>query len=176
MMRWKPATLMASATALLPLVRVVAILALVSSAAASHELESGALLIQHPWVAAKDMTHAATTAYVVEIQNRGATPDRLLGASLSGKKGILQKVVAGARPARFAAQDQGFPIEPGGFVRLQPNGARILFEGLHGALKEGEMVKGTLEFEKAGTIAIDFMIEPASLSEEDDRPIHHHHD
>lgn len=173
-MPWKPTMLKASARALLSPIAGVAVLAFFNSTAFSHELEVGTLLIQHPWVAAKDTTSTATTAYVIEIQNRGTGPDRLLGASLSGEKGILQEADAGARPAKFATHEHGFQIEPGGFVRLQPGGARILFEGLHGALKEGEMVKGTLEFEKAGTIEIEFTIEPAGLAEEDDTPIHHH--
>ncbi|MGY4403671.1 copper chaperone PCu(A)C [Bradyrhizobium sp. USDA 3315] len=173
-MPWKPTMLMASARALLSPIAGVAVLAFFNSTAVSHELEVGTLLIQHPWVAAKDTTNTTTTAYVIEIQNSGTRPDRLLGASLSGEKGILQEADAGVRPAKFATHEHGFQIEPGGFVRLQPGGARILFEGLHGALKEGEMVKGTLEFEKAGTIEIEFTIEPAGMAEEDNTPIHHH--
>jgi copper(I)-binding protein len=149
--------------------------ALTGVAASGHELEFGTLRIQHPWVVAKDATSTTTTAYVIEIQNHGKEGDQLIGASLLGVEGTLQEAVAESHPAKFTPPLHGLEIAPGRFARLQPGVARIQFDGLHDELKEGQMVKGTLKFEKAGTMQVEFMIEPASLAEEDPLPPHHHH-
>jgi periplasmic copper chaperone A len=52
--------------------------------------------------------------------------------------------------------DQGLAIAPGQSVELTPGGFHLMFVDLESGLKQGEQVKGTLTFEKAGTVEVDF--------------------
>ena len=41
-------------------------------------------------------------------------------------------------------------------MELKPNSLHIMFMGLTAPVKEGEAITGTLTFEKAGTVDIDY--------------------
>jgi copper(I)-binding protein len=69
----------------------------------------------------------------------------------------------GARP--FVVVADGISIPAGQSIELTPDGVQIYFPGLTQALVAGRSVAGTLDFARAGSKAIEFMIEPASLDE-----------
>jgi copper(I)-binding protein len=75
---------------LLAIVMSVGIAALSNATVEAHELVFGTLKIEHPWVASTDAKTRETTGYVIEIQNDGKEPDRLVGASVNGVPGILR--------------------------------------------------------------------------------------
>ena len=50
-------------------------------------------------------------------------------------------------------------IKPGETVELKPGGMHVMFMGLKQPLKQGQRVKGTLVFEKAGTVEIEFTVQ-----------------
>ena len=50
-------------------------------------------------------------------------------------------------------------IKPGETLELKPGGMHVMFMGLKQPLRQGQKVKGTLVFEKAGTIAIEFTVQ-----------------
>ena len=58
-------------------------------------------------------------------------------------------------------QVTGLEIKPGETVELKPGGMHVMFMGLKQPLKQGQKVKGTLVFEKAGTVAIEFTVQAA---------------
>ncbi|MBN9022005.1 MAG: copper chaperone PCu(A)C, partial [Rhizobiales bacterium] len=53
----------------------------------------------------------------------------------------------------------GLPIPAGGSVELKPGSYHIMFVGLKAPLKEGESFKGTLTFEKAGTVQVEYAVQ-----------------
>ncbi|MDN3571436.1 copper chaperone PCu(A)C, partial [Methylobacterium longum] len=53
----------------------------------------------------------------------------------------------------------GLEIKPGETVTLKPGGYHLMFLDLKAPLKKGEPVKGTLSFERAGTVAVEFGVE-----------------
>jgi periplasmic copper chaperone A len=59
---------------------------------------------------------------------------------------------------RMRPLDQGLEIEPGRIVELKPGGYHLMFMDLKEPLREGRTVPGTLVFEKAGTIAIEYAV------------------
>jgi copper(I)-binding protein len=164
---------------LLAIVVSVGVTALFNATVKAHELVFGTLKIEHPWVASTDAKTRETTGYVIEIQNDGKEPDRLVGASVNGVPGILRESSRQAPDQPFVEIMQGLEIKAGSFLRIQPGGRQILFRELKAPLREGEMVKGTLVFEKAGTLQMEFMVEPASLAEDDrsasTKMLHVHH-
>lgn len=53
----------------------------------------------------------------------------------------------------------GLEVPAGKSVQLKPGGYHIMFMKLKHQLKVGEVVKGSLTFEKAGTMSVDFPVE-----------------
>ena len=53
----------------------------------------------------------------------------------------------------------GLEIKPGRTVTLKPGGYHIMFVGMKRQLKQGEHFKVTLQFAKAGKVAVDFVTE-----------------
>jgi periplasmic copper chaperone A len=50
--------------------------------------------------------------------------------------------------------DNGLTIEPGKTVKLAPGGYHLMLFDLKSALKQGEKIPLTLEFEKAGKVTV----------------------
>jgi copper(I)-binding protein len=94
------------------------------------------------------------------ITNTGNTPDRLVGGTsdissrfeiheMSMDKGVM----------KMREITSGVEIKPGQTIRFEPSGYHIMFVDLKDALKQGEHFKATLQFEKAGNAAVDFVVE-----------------
>jgi periplasmic copper chaperone A len=52
----------------------------------------------------------------------------------------------------------GLEIKPGETVTLKPSGLHLMLKDLKHPLEQGKMVEATLQFEKAGTVKIEFPI------------------
>lgn len=55
--------------------------------------------------------------------------------------------------------ENGVDVPPGGKVEFKPGGYHIMFMELKQQLKQGEMMKGTLTFEKAGNVDVEFKVD-----------------
>jgi copper(I)-binding protein len=55
--------------------------------------------------------------------------------------------------------EQGVELPAGAKVEFKPGGYHIMFMDLKQQLKQGEMMKGTLTFEKAGTVDVEFKVD-----------------
>ena len=53
----------------------------------------------------------------------------------------------------------GVPVPPGQTVAFAPGGYHLMLMGLKGPLKEGDRVKATLTFEKAGPVEVTINVE-----------------
>jgi copper(I)-binding protein len=60
---------------------------------------------------------------------------------------------------KMAPVEGGLVITPNETVSLKPGGYHLMFLDLKGQLKKGEMLKGSLEFEKAGKVEVEFKVE-----------------
>ena len=54
---------------------------------------------------------------------------------------------------------KGLEIKPGDAVVLKPGGYHLMFVGLKKPFEEGQHVKATLKFEKAGSVPVNFLVE-----------------
>jgi copper(I)-binding protein len=68
----------------------------------------------------------------------------------------------------------GLPIEPGKSVTLAPGSYHLMFENLKSPLKQGNKVKATLEFEKAGKVDVTFDVQ--AVGAQGPMPSHPDHD
>jgi copper(I)-binding protein len=57
---------------------------------------------------------------------------------------------------RMRPLPNGIEIKPGETVELKPEGLHVMFVDLQKPIVVGDRIKGTLVFEKAGTVAIEF--------------------
>ena len=61
---------------------------------------------------------------------------------------------------RMKPVEGGLEIGPGATVELRPGGYHLMFMDLKEPLREGRTVKGTLVFEKAGTLEVEYVVRP----------------
>ncbi|MFH1339764.1 MAG: copper chaperone PCu(A)C [Pseudomonadota bacterium] len=138
---------------------VVAFAALLVVPAAAQDAKVGDLLITQAWSRATPGGAKVAGGYL-NIANKGAVADRLVGGSadVAGKFEIhemsMNNGVMTMRPL-----DKGLVIEPGKTVKLAPGGYHLMLMDLKGALKQGDKVPVTLEFEKAGKVKVSFDVQ-----------------
>jgi periplasmic copper chaperone A len=132
---------------------------LAATAAAAHDFKIGELDIGHPW-SRPTMKGATAAGGYLSITNKGAEPDRLIGATATGASRIEVPEIAnveGAMKSRPVAD--GLEIKPGKTIVFKPGSYRIVLIGLKQQLQTGDKVMGTLTFEKAGTVEIVYNVE-----------------
>jgi periplasmic copper chaperone A len=133
---------------------IVLISALTTPLVRAEEVKAGDLVITQAWSRATPGGAKVGGGYLT-IENKGSTPDRLIGGSaeVAGKVQVhemaMNNGVMTMRPL-----DKGLVIEPGKTVKLAPGGYHLMLLDLKGPLKQGEKVQLTLEFEKAGKVAL----------------------
>jgi len=139
-------------------ITALAALALLVTSAMAHDYKVGDLKIDHPWARATPKGASVGGAYM-KITNTGTTPDRLVGGSsaVSGRFEVhemsMDNGVMRMRPLK-----DGLEIKPGQTVELKPGSFHIMLLDLKQPLKENERVKGTLTFEKAGSVEVEYAV------------------
>lgn len=131
---------------------------------AAHAYKLGDLRIDHPWSRATP-GGAKVAGGFMTITNNGQETDRLIGGTLVSA-GIVEihEMAMQGNVMTMRALAQGLEIRPGQTVELKPGGLHMMFLDLKSPLQEGERVKGTLVFQRAGTIEVDFKIEGRGAS------------
>lgn len=138
-------------------------LALAASAYA-HDYTKGLLKIDYPWSRATPHGTQVAGGYLV-IENKGANADRLVSVTseIAGRVEIHEMSVQGG-VMRMRPLARGLEINPGATIKFEPGGFHVMFMNLRRPLKEGEKFKGTLVFEKAGTLVVEFKVEAMGAS------------
>jgi copper(I)-binding protein len=128
-------------------------------AAAAETYTVGAIEVANPWARATPKGAPVGGAYMT-ITNKGTEADRLVGASTPAA-GLAQvhqmsmdNGVMTMRPV-----EGGLEIKPGQTVVLAPNSFHIMMTGLKQPMAQGEHVKATLDFAKAGKLDVEFVVE-----------------
>ena len=109
------------------------------------------------------LTGAALTiaAGYATIRNAGTAPDRLIGGSTeAGKRLEIHSMDMDRGIMRMREIKGGLEIKPGQTVELKPGSFHLMFVDLVRPLQKGERIKGTLVFEKAGTLDVVYAVEP----------------
>ena len=136
-----------------PAIRLVA----QEAPAASAETAAG-LMVEGAWARATPGGAKVAGGYL-RVRNTGTRPDRLVGASIPlAKRGEVHEMSMDGGVMRMRPLETGLAIPPGSTVELKPGGLHLMFLDLEGGLKEGQTVKGTLTFERAGTVPVEFKV------------------
>jgi copper(I)-binding protein len=127
--------------------------------AAAAEFSIGSLRIADPWTRATPKGATVAGGYMT-ITNAGSAPDRLLrGAVAAANRFELHSMVTEQGVVRMRPMVGGLTIKPGERVELKPGAAHAMLIGLKQPLQPGQRVKGTLEFEHAGKVEIEYTVE-----------------
>ena len=128
--------------------------ALICASARAEGIKAGDLLITQAWSRATPGGAKVGGGYFT-IENKGSTPDRLIGGSaeIAGKV-QLHEMAMNNGVMTMRQLDKGLVIEPGKTVKLAPGGLHLMLHDLKNPLKQGDKVPVTLEFEKAGKVSV----------------------
>lgn len=125
----------------------------------AHEYGKKGITVAHPWARATPAGAKVGGAYL-EIKAAKGVADRLVAA---------RSAVAGAVELHSHVHEGGvmkmrkvdaIAVPKGKSVVLAPSGFHVMLMDLKAPLKEGDLLKLTLVFEKAGEIEVDASVEP----------------
>jgi copper(I)-binding protein len=130
-----------------------------ATATHAHDYKVGSLEIKHPWTRATPKGAAVAGGYL-NIINSGTAPDRLIGGSVEvANKFEVHEMSMDGGVMKMRELKNGIEIAPGATVELKPGSYHIMMMNLSRPLAKGDKVKGSLSFEKAGKVDVEFTVE-----------------
>ena len=145
-----------------PLKQLLALLLLAGSISVAHanDYKIGSLEVSHTWARATPKGAKVGAGYLT-ITNTGSAPDRLVGGSLATAGGFsVHEMTEVGGVMKMRPLGDGLEIKPGQTVELKPGSYHLMFTDLKQPLAQGEHVQGTLVFAKAGTLDVEFDVQP----------------
>ncbi len=136
----------------------IAISQFATAGAQAADYDVGSIRVTQPWARATPKGASAGAAYLT-VTNNGAAPDRLscAGSDAAAKCQIhtmsMDNGVMKMRPV-----EGGVEIKPGETVTLKPGSDHLMLMNIKHPLEAGKTVEATLQFEKAGTVKVEFAI------------------
>jgi periplasmic copper chaperone A len=127
---------------------------LLAAPARAEEVKAGDLVITQAWSRATPNGAKIGSGYLT-IENKGSAADRLIGGSaeIAGKIEVHEMAIKNG-VMTMRPLDSGLIIDPGKTVKLAPGGDHLMLFDLKSPLKQGDRIPLTLEFEKAGKVAL----------------------
>jgi copper(I)-binding protein len=122
--------------------------------ARAEDVKAGDLVISQAWTRATP-GGAKTGGGFLTIENKGTAPDKLIGASADGAGKIeVHEMTMNNGVMTMRPVEGGLAVDPGKTVKLAPGGYHLMMMDLKNPLKKGDKMPLTLEFEKAGKVAV----------------------
>ena len=138
---------------------LAAALALAAGSALAQDYKVGTIEIEHPWARATPKGATIGAGYMT-ITNKGAEPDRLLGGAVGfAQRFEIHSMAMEQGVMKMREVKDGLEIKPGETLQLKPGGYHVMFVDLKQPLAQGDRVKVTLTFAKAGTIDVEYSVE-----------------
>jgi len=135
-------------------------LALSAAAVLAQDYTAGSLDIRHP-VSRATLPGQPVGGGFLTVANNGAEADRLVSIAAPAVSDDVQlhemAVTDGVMTMR--ALKNGIEIPAGATVELKPGGLHVMFMAIKQPFKEGETIRATLNFEKAGPVEVEFRVE-----------------
>ena len=141
------------------LATTLTVAALYSISTGYAETKVGNITVDAPWARQSPMASNVSAGFVT-ITNNGTEDDTLIKATAEISTNVqLHNMKMEGDIMKMYEMEGGIVIPAGQTVELKPRSLHIMFMDLKSAPMEGEEVKGTLTFEKAGTVDIDYEVE-----------------
>lgn len=130
----------------------------------AHEIKIGDITISHPWSRQSPMG-ADVSAGFMKITNTGTTDDKLISATAEIAPMVqLHDMKMDGDVMKMFEVEGGIPIPAGATVELKPKSLHIMFMQVPKQPHVDTMFKGTLTFEKAGKVDIDYEVVDANAT------------
>jgi copper(I)-binding protein len=127
-----------------------------SAPAATYEV--GSLRISSPWMRATPKGAKVAGGYLT-ITNNGTEADRLMSISSSiSDKVEIHEMTTTNGVMKMRPVEAPLEIKPGATLELKPGGYHVMFQDLKKPVTQGERVKATLQFERAGNAEVEFAV------------------
>ncbi|EPE94972.1 copper chaperone PCu(A)C [Rhizobium grahamii] len=131
---------------------------LFAAVATANDIKVGAIDIGHPRARAM-VPGAKVGGGYLELTNTGSIDDRLV--RITSERAATAEVhhmsVANGVMTMRPVVD-GLTIPAGKTVELKPGGYHVMFMDVAKPFKEGETIRATLTFEKAGSVDVEFTV------------------
>ena len=138
--------------------RILALAALsavvIAAPVRADDVKAGDLVISQAWSRATP-GGAKVAGGFLTIENKGSAPDKLVKviADIAGKAEVHEMAMDNG-VMKMRLLDKGLVIDPGKTVKFAPGGYHLMLQELKGPFKQGDRVPVTLQFEKAGKVAV----------------------
>jgi periplasmic copper chaperone A len=130
------------------------LLAAAGLSAHAGDATAGDIVITQAWSRATPGGAKIAGGYLT-VENKGSAPDRLVSGSGDNIGRVeIHEMAMNNGVMKMRPLDNGLTIEPGKTVKLAPGGYHLMLMDLKQPLKQGDKVPVTLEFEKAGKVAV----------------------
>jgi copper(I)-binding protein len=118
----------------------------------------GDLTVTSPWTRATPGGAKIAGGYL-KITNNGTSADRFIGAKSGATDHVeIHEMSMNDGVMKMRPLPNGLEIKPGETVELKSGGHHLMFMDLKQPLKQGDTFKATLQFEKAGSLDVNFSV------------------
>lgn len=124
----------------------------------ANDYKAGSIEISTPW--SRSTPKGAQTAIgYMTIKNNGTAPDRLVGGSIDAADRFQLHAMTMEDGVAKMRELSDIEIKPGQTIEFKPGGSHVMFVNLKRPLSKGEHVSGTLVFERAGKVNVEYSVE-----------------
>jgi len=136
-------------------------LAFVATAVFAHGSTVGDIEIGHPYATPSLPGTSNGAAYFAMLENTGNAADRLLRATTPVAARVeLHSMAVDAQGVMRMREIDGIALAPHAKVRMRPGmGMHLMLVGLKEPLKDGARFPMTLEFERAGKVEVEVVVQ-----------------
>lgn len=127
--------------------------------AQAQDVKAGDITVVTPWARATPGGAKVGAAYL-EVRAAAGAEDRLVGAKSPAAGAVEIHEHVNERGVMKMRRVDGITVPGGQTVSLKPGGHHLMLMDLKRPLKQGEKLPLTLEFEKAGAVAVEATIAP----------------
>lgn len=138
-----------------------------SAMSGSATVKVGDLTIVSPWTRATPGGAKIAGGYL-KITNNGAAADRFVGATSEAADRVeVHEMSMSDGVMKMRPLPNGLEIKPGETVEFKSGGYHLMFMDLKQPLKQGDVLKAKLQFEKAGTVGVNFNVNALGATHND---------
>jgi periplasmic copper chaperone A len=135
-----------------------------ASPSGAHDYSVGPIKIVHPWTRMPP-TGAKVAGGYMTLTNTGTDVDTLLGGTIINAQRLeVHEMSVTDGVMRMKQLQPGLELKPGETVVLKPGSYHVMFMDLSARPETDKRLKGTLVFARAGTVEVEYKVEPAGAS------------